>query len=308
MDGDGVRVWRVRPWIRVTVVLIELLLVVQQVDTIGMAASGLVPRTEVRDGYGLLVVVALLIWRLAFHPRVTLEDGQIEVRNPVGRHRFAVTEVQDVEMTAWGLCFHLADGRRTYSIVLQDTAHLGEPRWHELAEAVTGSRPRSGYPSDAAGYGHDVGGEHTADEPGARGPAPTRELARRLAGELAGVATVGIADIDGGIAVTITPANARARDFGWADFTEEIVLKVGDLGGRWQLAGAPDDLAYLEDVARSVIAGRVREVLAPGRSRISVTLADRTVETETGYDMPAGCLPLPFWPRWSRTIQYEPYR
>ncbi|MFJ6200200.1 hypothetical protein [Micromonospora sp. NPDC092111] len=152
--------------------------------------------------------------------------------------------------------------------------------------------------------------EHGLGEPDTDRPArtPTRHLARRLARELTGVATVEIDDVKGRLSVAVTPGNPDARAFGWTDFSDELVLQVGDYGGRWELEAGPEDVALLEDIVRSVIAGRVREVFAPGRSAISVTLADGSVETEIGGDAPAGCLPLPFWRRWSRSVQYAPYR
>ncbi|MCW3838928.1 hypothetical protein ONA70_02310 [Micromonospora yasonensis] len=152
--------------------------------------------------------------------------------------------------------------------------------------------------------------EHGQDEPGTdQSPGtPTLKIARQLAKELAGVATVEVDRIEGGISVGVTPRNPDARAFGWTDFSDELILGVGDHGGRWELEAGPEDLALLEDIARSVIAGRVREVFAPGRSAVSVTLADGSVETEIGGEAPAGCLPLPFWRRWSRSVQYAPYR
>ncbi|MFF3867582.1 hypothetical protein [Micromonospora sp. NPDC001898] len=137
---------------------------------------------------------------------------------------------------------------------------------------------------------------------------PTLKIARQLARELVGVATVDIDGIQAGISVNVIPRNPDARAFGWTDFSDQLILQVGDYGGRWELETGPEDLALLEDIARSVIAGRVREVLAPGRSAISVMLADGAVETEVGGEAPVGCLPLPFWRRWSHSIQYAPYR
>ncbi|MFI1191859.1 hypothetical protein ACH4T9_01060 [Micromonospora sp. NPDC020750] len=137
---------------------------------------------------------------------------------------------------------------------------------------------------------------------------PTLNIARQLARELVGVATVEIVGIKGGISVDVTPRNPDAHAFGWTDFSDQLILQVGDYGGRWELGAGPEDVALLEDIARSVIAGRVRQVLAPGRSAISVMRADGTVETEVGGEAPAGCLPLPFWRRWSHSIQYAPYR
>jgi hypothetical protein len=52
---------------------------------------------------------------------------------------------------------------------------------------------------------------------------------------------------------------------------------------------------YLSRSARSV-------------SCVVVVLADGSRATETGYSSPTGCLPMPFWPRWSRTVRYLPYR
>ncbi|HWH01064.1 MAG TPA: hypothetical protein VNV66_17525 [Pilimelia sp.] len=153
--------------------------------------------------------------------------------------------------------------------------------------------------------------EHAQEQPDSdqrRVEPPTLELARRLVRELAGAATVEIDSIEGGISVTVTPTNPRARAFGWADFSDELVMQVGDYGGRWQLEAAAGDVALLEDIARSVIAGRVREVLAPGRSAVSVRLADGSVQTETGSEAPVGCIPMPFWRCWSRSVQYTPYR
>jgi hypothetical protein len=127
----------------VAAILVVPLTAMQQVDTIGAAGRGEVPTTEVRDGYVFLTVLCLLVWRFALHPRVTLQNGRVEVRNPLGRHRFMAVDVQGFEMTGWGLRFHLSDGRRPYSIVFQDTAHLDDPRWYDLAEAITGRRPAS---------------------------------------------------------------------------------------------------------------------------------------------------------------------
>ncbi|MEU4793250.1 hypothetical protein ACFWRG_26395 [Micromonospora tulbaghiae] len=150
---------------------------------------------------------------------------------------------------------------------------------------------------------------NSQNAPGGSGPATaaTLGLATRLAHELADAAEVKIENPKWGLSVTITPTNPNARAFGWADFGDEIVLQVGEYGGRWELCPAPEDLAFLDDMARSVVAGRVREVLARKRSLIEVVMPDGSVETHTGYEGPAGCLPLPAWRRRSRSVQYAPY-
>ncbi|MEU5950459.1 hypothetical protein ABZ793_33645 [Micromonospora sp. NPDC047465] len=137
--------------------------------------------------------------------------------------------------------------------------------------------------------------------------AATLGLATRFAHELAGAAEVKIENPQWGLAVTITPTNPDARAFGWAEFGEEIVLQVGEYGGRWELRPAPEDLAFLDDMANSVVAGRVREVLARKRSLVEVVMPDGSVETHIGYEGLAGCLPLPAWRRRSRSVQYAPY-
>jgi hypothetical protein len=131
-------------------------------------------------------------------------------------------------------------------------------------------------------------------------------LAQALAGELAGAAEVRIANI--GIAsVDVLPHRPGARSVSWTDFGSEIVIQVGAFGGRFEIGADDEDFAFLEDVVRSVIAGRVTEVLAVARSRVVVTLADGSQAAETGSEGLAGCLPLPLWPKWPRKIQYLPY-
>lgn len=111
-----------------------------------------------------------------------------------------------------------------------------------------------------------------------------------------------------GLEVWVLPAREGARSIWWYERCDEVVLGVGEEGGRWEFAADDDGLAFLEDVVRSTIAGRITEVLAPGRSRVVVVLADGSHEAETGYGGLRGCLPIPFWRRWSREIRYLPYR
>lgn len=109
-------------------------------------------------------------------------------------------------------------------------------------------------------------------------------------------------------AVRVRPHNPAAVA---VDLTCEqwIVVEVGRVGGRWELGYEDADVAQVERLLDAAVAGRVAETFALGRSRVVVTLADGSTETETGYQ---GCLtslmPLPGWKRWGRTTQYEPYR
>lgn len=109
-------------------------------------------------------------------------------------------------------------------------------------------------------------------------------FAQTLSGELAGVAEVTISETSPGISVDVVPRCDGARSVSWADFGSEIVVQVGDLGGQWEIGGDDEDLAFLEDIVRSVIAGRVSEVFAVARSRVVVTLDDGSHEAETGYE------------------------
>lgn len=137
---------------------------------------------------------------------------------------------------------------------------------------------------------------------------PSLPLAHRLAVELDGVAEIEIGRTGSGLAVQVTPHRSGARPIEWTDFGDEIVVQVGDIGGRWELSAEAADLAFMQDLVMSVIAGRVSEVFAYRRSRVTVTLPDGSAEVETGYDGLTACLPLPLWPRWSRTTRYLPYR
>jgi len=109
--------------------------------------------------------------------------------------------------------------------------------------------------------------------------------------------------------VDIHPGNPRALGIGWVELGREVVLSVqGSHGGRWELAMSGADLDLLEAIVGSVIEGRVQEVRAVGRSRVTVVLADGRRLRETGGVTPSGCLPLPLWTRWGRRTMYEAYR
>lgn len=92
----------------------------------------------------------------------------------------------------------------------------------------------------------------------------------------------------------------------WIDFGVDLGLYAGTRGW-WELDRDLDAVAFIEDVVRSIIAGRVYEVLGPARSRLVVTLPDGSHAHDTGYDAPLGLLPLPLWPRWGGRVRYTPY-
>ncbi|MET0415877.1 MAG: hypothetical protein ABW022_07650, partial [Actinoplanes sp.] len=70
---------------------------------------------------------------------------------------------------------------------------------------------------------------------------PSLPLARRLAVELDGVAVTEIGHAGSGLTVRVTPHRAGARSLQWIDFADEIILQVGEIGGRWELGADADD-------------------------------------------------------------------
>jgi hypothetical protein len=108
--------------------------------------------------------------------------------------------------------------------------------------------------------------------------------------------------------VDLLPARRDALAVSWIDFggDDELHLYAGTQG-RWELDRTLEDVAFVQDVVSAIVAGRVREVLAPGRARIMVTMADGTTVHEIGGEAPVGCLPLPGWRWWGREVRYAPY-
>lgn len=128
---------------------------------------------------------------------------------------------------------------------------------------------------------------------------------RRLEAEVESVAEVERVSHGAGIeGVIVTPSNSDARSIYWTYLGDEIVLEVGTHGGRWELERSERDVSFMTDVVRSIIAGRIREILGPNRSRVEVTLADGRTVVETGY---SSLLPSPGWRRRGETVQYAPY-
>ena len=106
------------------------------------------------------------------------------------------------------------------------------------------------------------------------------------AGRLAGgaTATVEINRTDAGLDVRVTPHRPRSACRPVDQRRGKIVIQVGEIGGRWDLGVETDDIMFLQDLTMSVVAGRVSEVFASRRSRVTVALGDGSTVTETGYD------------------------
>ena len=135
--------WRVRAWIRVVSVVAWLSLLAQQFSTLHFVARGEMPAGEARDGSIALVAGALIVLLLVFRPSISVDGSQVSLRGPLRKAEFNRSEVVEVAPTGWGLRFTLRDGTRHTSIVCQNTGARSEPRWFDVAEAVTGQRPAS---------------------------------------------------------------------------------------------------------------------------------------------------------------------
>jgi hypothetical protein len=101
-----------------------------------------------------------------------------------------------------------------------------------------------------------------------------------------------------GHGVALHPASAGAMPVSWIDFGAELGLYAGTRGW-WELDRDLDAVAFIEDVVRSIVAGRVYEVPGLARSRVVVTLPDGSRARDTGYD-------APLWPSWGERVNYAP--
>lgn len=136
-------------------------------------------------------------------------------------------------------------------------------------------------------------------------------LATEMRARFGGAVTVrrmgGHPDDGDGLDVGMRPSTEGALALSWFDTGEYLQVETGGgPAGRWEMERTDEDAAYLEDIVRSVVAGRVVEVLgSANRSHITVTLSDGTEEVSTGYAPGPGCLPWPGWKRKGRRVQYQ---
>lgn len=148
--------------------------------------------------------------------------------------------------------------------------------------------------------------EDSSDEIGARLAA----IEDQLRDELLGVAIVEHRQVADRItSVTIEPRRDTSLAVHWTILgAAEIILQAGHNGGHWELEYTARDIDFLEDITRSVVAGRAVETFAWRRSRVEVTLDRGDVAHETGGQGFLSMLPLPAWRKWGRRIQYDAYR
>jgi hypothetical protein len=147
LDGGKTRMetrqrWNVRWWIRLVGIAAVLILVSQQFSTIYFVSRGEMPASEIPLGWTTIGALALLVVLMTFRPYIELHaDGQLVLQGPIRKHAFQREQVKEVHPTEWGLRFTLTDGSHRTSIVCQDTWSRNEPRWFDVAQAVTGRRP-----------------------------------------------------------------------------------------------------------------------------------------------------------------------
>ncbi len=171
------------------------------------------------------------------------------------------------------------------------------------ARRTCGGTGREAIPSPHTGRVADGGALPPLDEVNER----LERLAADIESQLGDAVAIHREDILGG-SWTLRPVNARSLGVSWIDLGLDLQVETASgLGGRFELERAQTDVAFIEDIVWSVVAGRVEEVFAPGRSQVSIVLSDGTRVREIGGDAPMGCLPLIGWRWWGSRVRYEPY-
>lgn len=104
------------------------------------------------------------------------------------------------------------------------------------------------------------------------------------------------------------PRRPDACPVSWAEMGgSELVLQVSG-GGRWEMARNVESVSFIEQIVGAVIAGRVTEVIAPGHSKVTVTLGDGTEKSSVVHNDLLGLLPIPFWRSRGRSVSFSAYR
>lgn len=141
------RVWRVRWWVRAvaSAALALALLMASQPQWLNPQWQDGMPVSEWPAAAGFIVGLAFAVWA-AFRSHVVLADGHVRVVNPLRTRTFPAAEVVAVTPGELGARFELASGRSVSAFAIGCTAlYRGpEPRWVDVARAVTGREPDHG--------------------------------------------------------------------------------------------------------------------------------------------------------------------
>lgn len=108
------------------------------------------------------------------------------------------------------------------------------------------------------------------------------------------------------LTLSVEPHRRGCRRFDAVQLGDELVVQVGEIGGRWELTADADGLDFAVRLLDACVAGRVHERMAPGRSAVTVLLEGGETFTETGHE-PPHFYPIPGWRRLGRRVAYEPY-
>jgi hypothetical protein len=140
------RVWRVRWWLRLLSLTVPLAVLPLEYRSIALD-----PAWRTRSVYEWLLTalldaaLILAVWA-AFRSRIELADGQVCIVNPWKTHTFPASDVVAVRPGGLGAEFLLhrpGPARPVTAFAVACTAvYVGaEPRWVDVAKAVTGEEP-----------------------------------------------------------------------------------------------------------------------------------------------------------------------
>jgi hypothetical protein len=112
----------------------------------------------------------------------------------------------------------------------------------------------------------------------------------------------------GGPYITITPNRSGARSVNLIADQWIVFAVESSGGGRWELDYDAAGAAFARNALEAVAAGRIEERTAFGRSQLTLTFADGSTHTETGYrSCLAALTPQPGWRRWGDVHKAVPY-
>jgi hypothetical protein len=135
------REWRVSGWVRILAVAALLGVIALQAQPLWLNPDE--PFPDPLWAASVVAFPAAIAWG-AFRARIVLSDGQVRVVNPWGTDTFAADDVVAVLPDALSVVFDLASGSSIRSLAIQCMSRGPEPRWVDLARAVTGRDPDHG--------------------------------------------------------------------------------------------------------------------------------------------------------------------
>jgi hypothetical protein len=133
------------------------------------------------------------------------------------------------------------------------------------------------------------------------------ELAASVREWVGSTADVRFAPMEGGSSLSIVPVRKGAAS-AWVVGERWVDIQVGDSNCRFKLDYTPEGAASGEELIRAVIAGRLVEVRALGRSAVILSSENGPPLVATGIEkFPIALLPLPGWRSWGRRTVFVPY-